>query len=208
MDWILWSLWFEFWTTFCWHLLPHLCCQVCEIILFSYRSSKFIFSESGGKKKAELSFSIKGAFEPIIALGRTLFKKRPYGRRNIILIQLFIHASFWIMMAENNIRYPFMLRQFSGFTGTDWSRLQVFTYVKDIISLLILMPLLTTKFQMHETLFNTFGLGLNCVGFLIAAFAVDLWQFYVAQVSIAITFVVVRRRFISSTMKIVSAVSF
>lgn len=132
----------------------------------------------------QLSFSVKGIFKPIIALGQTLFKKRPNGRRNLLLIQMAIYASFWLMLMEFELRYPYMLLAFPGFTGADWSRLQIFSNLKDIFGTLVILPLLMKKFQMHETLFNTIGLALSCVGFLIAAFATHIWHFYLSKVNL------------------------
>ena len=151
-------------------------------MIFSH-FKKIFHRESGEKKKVQLSFSIKGLFEPIIALGQTLFKKRPNGRRNLLLIQMGIFASFWLMGMEFELRYPYMLLMFPGFTGADWSWVQNFSNLKDIFGTLVLLPLLMKKFEIHVTLFNTIGFTLNCAGFLIAAFATHIWHFYLSIVN-------------------------
>ncbi len=77
-----------------------------------------------------------------------------------------------------------MLKAFPGFSGTDFSYFLMFQNIRDAFGLLVLMPIFSTKLQIHEGLLNSIVLFFECLAFLLSAYAKELWQFYLAQVNI------------------------
>ena len=77
--------------------------------------------------------------------------------------------------------YQYLLVKFSGFNSESWSNLILFKNIVNMIALLILVPILSSK--LHDSTILMIGLTLTSVGFVVASFAQRLWQIYVANVS-------------------------
>lgn len=119
---------------------------------------------------------------PLVELWRAIAKPRPQGRRNLILLQIVSYAAFWIISGDTGLRYVYMLKRFPGFDGTSFSHLILFFNIKDIVALLIIMPIVSQKLQIHEALLSAIALIGQSLGYFFAPFATELWQFYLCHV--------------------------
>jgi len=89
---------------------------------------------------------------------------------------------FWIVSGDNSLRYVYMLKTFPGFDGASFSHFILFFNIKDIFALLVIMPIVSAKFQMHEALLIAITLVLQSLGYFFAAFATKLWLFYLIHI--------------------------
>ena len=78
--------------------------------------------------------------------------------------------------------YQYMLLKFPGFDGQANANLILFSNIVNMIALLILVPLISTR--LHDSLILTIGLSLTCLGLILAANAQKLWQIYLSHVSL------------------------
>ena len=74
------------------------------------------------------------------------------------------------------------MKIFPGFNGEDYSYVTMFRNVRDMIALLVLMPILSTKLQIHEGLIIGITTGLESAGFFILPFIDQVWQIYLVEV--------------------------
>ena len=120
--------------------------------------------------------------QPLVDLWRAITKQRPNGRRNLILLQILSYACFWTIGGDTSLRYVYMLKTFPGFNGASFSHLILFFNIKDILALLVIMPIVSQKLQIHEALLSAIALISQSLGYFFAPFATELWQFYLCHV--------------------------
>ena len=133
-----------------------------------------------------MSFEFNKIFvQPLVELWTAITKKRPKGRRNLIILQIISYAMFWMIVGDSGLRYVYMLKTFPhyGFDGESYSRFLLFFSIKDIIALLVIMPILSQIFQIHEALLTAITLILQSLGYFLAPFTTNLWIFYAIHVS-------------------------
>ena len=145
---------------------------------------RYLFRESGESKDVKLNFDPISLFvAPIVSLFKTFSKKRPKGRRNLVLMQFLIYGSYRMISEENHLEYVYLKHQFSGFTGSDYSYITNYKNFLSVLGLLVLTPLFTKRFGIHESLLSSIALAMACLGYLLAAFSKNIWQFYIAKVT-------------------------
>ena len=120
---------------------------------------------------------------PIVSLFKTFSKKRPKGRRNLVLMQFLIYGSYFMITEEGALDYVYLKHEFSGFTGSDYSYITNYKNFLSVLCLLVLTPLFTKRFGIHESLLSSIALAMACLGYLLAAFSKNIWQFYIAKVT-------------------------
>ena len=75
-----------------------------------------------------------------------------------------------------------MLLVFPGFTGEQFSYFTIYTNLRDIFCLLVLIPIFTIKLKMGECLLMSLGTFLAGIGLFLSGFAVKVWQYYAAMI--------------------------
>ena len=91
---------------------------------------------------------------------------------------------FWMIVGDSGLRYVYMLKTFPGFDGASYSRFILFFSIKDIVALLVIMPIVSQIFQVHEALLTAITLILQSLGYFFAPFTSNIWIFYGIHVRI------------------------
>ncbi len=132
------------------------------------------------------SSGVRGFFRdnlvrPTARMVATLTQRRPGYLRSFVLIQVVCLGMYWFMVEQVNILYLWLLHEFSGFDGTDYSYYTVYYKLLGITGLMLVMPLLSRVLGVHESVILVGINAANAAGYVATAFTVEVWQFYLAQ---------------------------
>ena len=130
--------------------------------------------------KSDRKISVKTLFKPLIQMFKALFTKRPNKLHWIIAVQYFLYASYCYSNEEEVMRYLY-LQKSVGVTGPDYAYLTVFTTLINSFGLLVLLPILSHTFKLHDATIQTLCLAVECVGLYAFVFSLTLWQVYVSN---------------------------
>ena len=131
-------------------------------------------------KSDKKKMTFKTLFKPLIHMFKALFTKRPNKLHWIIAVQYFLYASYCYSNEEEVMRYLY-LQKSVGVTGTDYAYLTVFTTLINSFGLLVLLPILSHKFKLHDASIQTLCLAVECIGLYAFVFSINLWQVYVSN---------------------------
>ena len=95
---------------------------------------------------------------------KTIFKIRPKGLHVLIAIQFFMYASYCFVLEEKALRYLYLLKLFEGFTATDYSRFYAYATSINAVGLLVILPVLSKLFHLHDSLLLTICVGTEAGG--------------------------------------------
>ena len=135
-------------------------------------------SKPAQSEKKKMTFQT--LFKPLIDMFKALFTKRPNKLHWIIAVQYFLYASYCYSNEEEVMRYLY-LQKSVGVTGTDYAYLTVFTTLINSFGLLVLLPILSHKFKLHDASIQTLCLAVECMGLYAFVFSINLWQVYVSN---------------------------
>jgi len=118
---------------------------------------------------------------PLRGMKEVLLKDRKIILKFLIFIQFICFITYWLTWQIFNITYLYMHLVFEGFTETDYSHYYVAMSALNTFCLVVIMPILSRKFQIHDAVIIFIILMCEVISFCITTFATTLWQFYLAQ---------------------------
>ena len=97
---------------------------------------------------------------------KAMTKVRP--NLNLILaIQYFLFAIYAFSFEEEGMRYLYLQKAFEGFDGTDFAHLTMFITSVNTIGLLVILPILSHKVNLHESTIQTMAIFVEVIGKLL-----------------------------------------
>lgn len=90
--------------------------------------------------------------KPVIEMLKAIFKKRPNGVHYLVAIQYYMFSTYWFVMEEKALKYLYMLKTFDDFNAVEYSFFFTFIQIVNAIGLLVVLPILSRKFKMHNAL--------------------------------------------------------
>jgi MFS family permease len=118
---------------------------------------------------------------PIIEIKKFLSKNRQSMLMVIILLQLFCFCIYAFSRHAYRLTYLYMLLIFDGFTATDYAYMTVAMDILKAIIMLFAMPVISGKYQIHDSLVLSVFVACEVVGAVLKPFMSTLWQFYLAS---------------------------
>ena len=118
---------------------------------------------------------------PLEGMRELLMKDRKTILKYLIAIQFICFSTYWLTLQIWNLYYLYMLLVFKGFNETDYANFNVAMSVLNTFCLVILMPILSGKFEIHDSLLIFIMLMFEVVSSFITPFVTTVWQFYLAQ---------------------------
>ena len=101
---------------------------------------------------------------PLHDMFKCLFKKRPNGMHWLIAIQFLQYGFYVFAFEEIIVRYFFMLKTFEGFGPVKFAMFNIYESVLCSLGLLIILPIMSKKFGLHDAAILTIGVGLEGIG--------------------------------------------
>ena len=123
----------------------------------------------------------KLVLDPLIETFKCLFQFRPNKLHVLIAIQFYMFGTYWFVLEEKVIKYLYMLKTFAGFDATQYSWYYAYDRAIHAVGLLLILPICSKIFKMHDSLILTLTLFTETCGLLLSAFCTELWQFYLAH---------------------------
>lgn len=96
--------------------------------------------------------------------------------------QITVSTIYVFCSDQFNLIYVFLLKTFPDFDGQDYSYFMIFFTLRDAFSCLVLMPILSTRLQIHDAILTGISLMFEVSGYLMMPFVLEVWHFYFAQV--------------------------
>jgi hypothetical protein len=88
---------------------------------------------------------------------------------------------YWFCIEEQLLVYFFATTQLSDFDGTDWAYLSFVQRALNSFALLVIMPIVSSKLQIHETIILVFISISVAIAQILGAFVTKEWQLWVTQ---------------------------
>jgi hypothetical protein len=117
---------------------------------------------------------------PLIAMMKTLFKKRNNHLRILVLLQLFTYGLYWLRLDEN-LLYLYLLQAFEGFNETKYVQFQIYQRGICTAGLFIIVPFLSNYLKFHDSMVQMTICFTESLSLLLIPFVTTLWQFYLIQ---------------------------
>ena len=138
---------------------------ICLVLVLVYVT--FLVRESSEKKPSLPSCqNVLEWFKPLVDMFKAMTKVRP--NLNLILaIQYFLFAIYAFSFEEEGMRYLYLQKAFEGFDGTDFAHLTMFITAVNTIGLLVILPILSHKVNLHESTIQTMAIFVEVIGKLL-----------------------------------------
>jgi hypothetical protein len=117
---------------------------------------------------------------PLIAMMKTLFKKRNNHLRILVLLQLFTYGLYWLRL-DDNLLYLYLLQAFEGFNETKYVQFQIYQRGICTAGLFIIVPFLSNYLKFHDSMVQMTICFTESLSLLLIPFVTTLWQFYLIQ---------------------------
>jgi MFS transporter, PCFT/HCP family, solute carrier family 46, member 3 len=118
---------------------------------------------------------------PLAGMKEVLTKDRKTILKFLIFVQFICFSTYWLTLQIWNLIYLYMLLIFNGFTETDYSNFNIAMSVLNTFCLVVIMPILSHRLQLHDALMIFLMLVCEVISSCVTPFATMLWQFYLAQ---------------------------
>ena len=115
-------------------------------------------------------------WKPFTETLATVMKKRENGLRKLLMLQLMIYSSYWMLIEELKLVYLWGTKAISGFDGLAYSRLLVTEKLLGLIALFAILPLLRSKLKVNEILLLVFINVSVGAEKCLKAFSSHIWQ--------------------------------
>ena len=148
----------------------------CSLLVFIYvlmRVKTFKKTKTASKK-----LGVSSLFQPLVDLAKTVFVRRPCKVHYILAIQFGLYSIYCSSIEERRMKYLYLQKVLEGFTGSDDAYMTVFITAMNSIGLLVILPILSHKLRLHDTLIQVFVVSTECMGYFLFAFSTQLWQVY------------------------------
>ena len=133
-------------------------------LIFIIKDTRRII-ESNKKREPSIGQKINSVvISPLIDMFKAIFKIRPKGLHVLIAIQFGMYASYCFVLEEKAVRYLYLLKLFEGFTATDYSRFYAYATSINAVGLLVILPVLSKLFHLHDSLLLTICVGTEAGG--------------------------------------------
>lgn len=120
---------------------------------------------------------------PLLDMKALVTKKRTPAITILIILQLIIYCAYIFVLNSNlSLLYLFMLLNFDGFEAADYAYFSVSMNVCSIFCLIVVMPIVSGKFNASDSLLLLIISGIETLGYALAPFTSDLRLFYACQV--------------------------
>ena len=120
---------------------------------------------------------------PLIDMKVLISRKRSNLLMFLIFLQLIIYCVYIFALNSNmSLMYLYMLIKFDGFTSTDFAYFSVTLNVCSIICLIVIMPIVSGKLNVSDSLLLTFISVAETLGYVLSPFTSNLTLFYLCQI--------------------------
>ena len=116
---------------------------------------------------------------PFVGMKSLFTKKRKTQLKLLVLLQLFMFTIYWMVIEVQMVRYLYMLLVFDNFGPTENAYFSVFTNMCTVFSLMVIMPILSSKLKLHDALILFIIVTSEAISSVAAPFAKELWQFWI-----------------------------
>jgi len=137
---------------------------------------KSVKSDEKGFVKNLILTAIK---TPYVGMKSLLTKKRKTQLKLLVLLQLFMFTIYWMVIEVQMVRYLYMLLVFDNFGPTENAYFSVFTNMCTVFSLMVIMPILSSKLKLHDAIVLFIIVTCEAISSVAAPFAKELWQFWI-----------------------------
>ena len=121
--------------------------------------------ESNQKREPSIGQKIKSVvISPLMDMFKAIFKIRPKGLHVLIAIQFCMYATYCFVLEEKALKYLYLSKLFEGFTATDYSRFYAYATSINAVGLLVILPVLSKLFHLHDSLLLTICVGTEAGG--------------------------------------------
>ena len=117
---------------------------------------------------------------PLFEMKLFLTKDRKTIVKLLVLSQLLAYSICMFSSQAHRMTYLYMLLVFDDFTATNYAHLSLVTQSAKAIILIVIMPILSRKFKVHDALLLSVFSACEILGASIKPFATVTWQFYIA----------------------------
>ena len=131
------------------------------------------------KSKRDILFSVFA--KPMIDIKNFIIAKRSRILTFLITFQLFVYCAYVIVYNSNTLLFLYMMDKFSGFTPSDFAYFSVSMSVGNAFFLMIVMPIVSGKYQVDDALLLTIICAMETLSFTVSPFVTSLPAFYAAQ---------------------------
>ena len=111
--------------------------------------------------------------KPFLETFKCLFKKRINGLRFLLFLVFFNYGIYLFSIEGRKLEYLFMLRQFKGFTSSDYAFFKVIMQLSVLFNLFVMVPIFSKYLQFHETLLLSAITGCSSMSYYFAGKAVS-----------------------------------
>jgi hypothetical protein len=118
---------------------------------------------------------------PLQGMKEVIVKDRKLVLKFLICVQFLCFATYWLTLQIWTVMYLYMLLVFEDFDETGYAHFNVAISVLNTFGLMVVMPIMSGKFQIHDAMMLFIVLMCEVVGSFIAPFVTTLWQFYLAN---------------------------
>ena len=127
----------------------------------------FIPHQPSPTKKASKNMLKDLLISPIYDMIKCLFKRRERGMHWLIAIQIYLLSTYWFALYEiADMRYLYMLKTIDGFTGQGYSYYTTYNSVLSCVGLLVILPIMTNYFRLHDAMILAICIGLETLSML------------------------------------------
>ena len=139
----------------------------CFVIAILY-TIIFIPHQPSATKKATKNLIKDLLISPVSNMIKCLFKRREGGIHWLIAIQIYLLSTYWFALYEiADMRYLYMLKTLDGFTGQDYSYYTTFNSCLSCVGLLVILPIMTNYFRLHDAMILAICVGLETLSKLL-----------------------------------------
>jgi len=124
------------------------------------------------------SFFKQAVVVPLTGMKSVLTRDRKKILKLLIALQLITYGIY--IFSINRLNYLYMLLVFDGFTSTDYAFFGIFISLLNAFFLIIVMPIVSGKFKIHDALMLVIIVAFEIVSALIRPFTTTVWQYYLA----------------------------
>ena len=122
---------------------------------------------------------IKTAFvTPIVGMKEMFLHQRKTILKFLILLQLILFIIYWLYI---DMIYLYLRLVFKPFDASDYATFSVIINICNAICLMIIVPILSQKFKIHDAMLIFIILVTEVISFGVSPFVNELWQFYLIQ---------------------------
>lgn len=117
---------------------------------------------------------------PLLEMKKFILKERRAIMKVIIILQCSCFCIYTFSGQANRLTYLYMLLVYDEFTATDYAHMNIAMDLLRASIMLIAMPIISGKFQLHDALLLSIFAAFEVVGAMIKPFANTLWLFCLA----------------------------